>query len=71
MKIAPTRLPSTRASTASQSGSPYTVVASAPLTTLSSVMLPPNQSVNRSRALPYRCVAGTGAIVLSSMSAGT
>ena len=60
MKIAPRRLPITIAATAGQNGCANTVVARAPVTIVSIMMLDPNQMVNRSRALPCRSGSGIG-----------
>ncbi len=49
---APMTLPNTTASAPDHSGCPNTVVASAPVMMVSSIMLDPNQTVNRSRARP-------------------
>ena len=70
MKIAPTRFPITIATTAGQNGCENTVVARAPVTIVSIMMLDPNQIVNRSRALPCRSASGIGCMVASSIRWG-
>ena len=67
MKIAPTRLPITIATSADQNGCENTVVARAPVTIVRTMMLEPNQMVNRSRALPCRSASGIGCMVASSI----
>jgi hypothetical protein len=54
MKMPPTKLPTAKPATAQKNVSPNAVTASAPVTMVSSVMFEPNQTVNRSRALPCR-----------------
>src|ERR1700742_3856120 len=70
MKIAPTRLPITIATIADQNGCENTVVARAPVTIVRTMMLEPNQMVNRSRALPCRSASGIGCMVASSIRCG-
>jgi hypothetical protein len=54
MNMAPIMLPTVRPTTAQPNGSPNTVTASPPVTTVSSMKLEPNQMVNRSAAVPWR-----------------
>ena len=41
-------------------GRPYTVTARPPVTMVSSIRFDPNQTVNRSRAAPWRSSGGMG-----------
>ena len=52
MKMAPTKLPSAIARMEERKSSLNTVVASAPVTMVSIMMLEPNQMVNKSRKVP-------------------
>ena len=54
MKTAPTALPTIRPQHRRQNGSPNTLTARPPVTTVNSVIFEPNQIVNRSRAVPWR-----------------
>ena len=66
MTTPPTRLPATTAIAPAQKGSPNTVVASAPVMIVSSMMFEPNHTVKMSRARPCRSSCGMWSMVRRS-----